>query len=301
MQGDFVRTGVRNWRGQFNDATNSIARLLQSTVSDFFRQATLDYVLGVNPNAFQEFSERLETSDPGNIIHLRKIREEAIDTAASQVLSAGEEKIDGWTLLSPSKPDAIRSPTYVEKILLISNKALYVVEYNYTLQKPVAFTRVPTGDLISIQMGAYHLSSLEPSSRDPVENYGFIMSYSDQSATERVHTYTLKSLQLSPKKGESVLDTPNSGGLQAAPKMTRQDSQGPPRFFAFKALRRDAVRSSDGQSRIMVHSRAGADDEESKTAKAFIESIVDRVTEEAAKAGAIEQDDYFVVTKDIIS
>jgi hypothetical protein len=50
--------------------------------------------------------------------------------------------------------------------------------------------------------------------------------------------------------------------------------------------------------------RSGATESEdagSKTAQSLIETIVDRLTEEAAKAGAIEQDDYFVVTKDIIS
>lgn len=257
----------------------------------------------MNLNAFQEFSERLETSDPGNIIHLRKIREEAIETAASQVLTVGEDKLDGWTLLSPDKPDQIRSTHYVEKILLVSQKAVYVVEYQYSLQKVIGFTRVPTEDLVSIQLGSYIISSLDASTRDPVENFGFIMSYSDQSATERIHTYTMKSLQLSPSKGSSVLDSPAAEGVagRPPPRLKRRDSEGPPRFFAFKALRRDAVRTNDGQSRILARKEPGADEENGRTAKAFIELIVDRLTEEASKAGAFDEDDYFVVSKDIIS
>lgn len=120
-----------------NDASNSVARLLQSTVTDFFRQAVIDYVLAVNLNVFSEFAERLETSDPGQILRLRKIREEAIETSTSQVLAEGETKVAAWTLLSPTEADVVRSPKnlYQERILLISNKAVYSIEYEYNLQK----------------------------------------------------------------------------------------------------------------------------------------------------------------------
>lgn len=33
LKGDFTRTGKRNWRGAVNDATNSVARLMQGAVS----------------------------------------------------------------------------------------------------------------------------------------------------------------------------------------------------------------------------------------------------------------------------
>lgn len=77
LKGDFVRSGKRNWLGQFNDATNSVARYWQNTVLDFFKQAMIDYVLGINTNAFLEFSEKMQTSDPGEITRLASIREAA--------------------------------------------------------------------------------------------------------------------------------------------------------------------------------------------------------------------------------
>lgn len=74
LKGDFVRSGKRNWLGQLNDATNSVSRYYQNTVLDFFKQALIDYILGTNPNAFLQFSEKMQTSDPGEIARLASIR-----------------------------------------------------------------------------------------------------------------------------------------------------------------------------------------------------------------------------------
>ena len=107
-------------------------------LTDFFKQASLDYILGVNRYAFEEFSERLETSDPREILRLAQIRQEAIETSTQEVLLEGEEKLGGWTLLSPSEHDTVRpgkGGKFEEKVLLLTNKAVYVVQYEFTLQK----------------------------------------------------------------------------------------------------------------------------------------------------------------------
>lgn len=261
--------------------------------------ACLDYVLGINTNAFLDFSDHLETKDPGHILRLRKIREEAVNTSAEQILVEGEHKVAAWTMLAPVETSVVRSPKnrYQEKILLVSNRAVYAVEYEYSLQKVVAFLRIPTGDILSLQVGAYILHSLEPAQRDPVENYGILIKYRDHSATERVHTYTMRSFKLSASKTASVLDSPAKTRQQA-----QADSANPPKFLAFKALRRDVVRLNDGQSRIIER----RDEQESggegaKTAKELVERIVVVLREEAEKVGAVERgDETFVVEKDII-
>ncbi|GAA5909534.1 hypothetical protein JCM5296_006064 [Sporobolomyces johnsonii] len=332
LKGDFTRTGKRNWKGALNDASNSVARLMQSTVTDFFKQAALDYMLGINLLAFQEFSERLETSDPGEILRLAKIRQEAIETSVRDVLPEGEEKIAGWTLLSPSEQDVVRPARggkFEEKVLLLSSKAVYVVGYEFSLQKVVSFTRIPTGDITSVQTGAYILSSLDASTRDPVENYGFILRYADGSTTERIHTYTLRTE--SPKKDRSTpsLAAASSNrrpsalkplrlpGVSAAKDKDKPDSAasdaassttpGEPHFFAFKALRRDAVKmaAADGSSQI-IDKRAG-DDVEGKTARDLVRGIVARLRDECENLGAVPDEDEgaegdkWLVEKDIIS
>lgn len=135
LKGDFTRTGKRNIYGLLNDASNSVARILQSTVSDFFKQAVIDYILGVNLGAFVEFQNRIDLSDPVELLRLNNIREEAIETCSRLVLFEGETKVAGWTLLSPLEQDVIRSTTFLEKIFLISNKAVYSITYDFALQK----------------------------------------------------------------------------------------------------------------------------------------------------------------------
>lgn len=95
-------------------------------------------MLGVNLNAFQEFAERLETSDPGEIIRLAQIRQEALETATREVVEEGEHRIAACTLLSPTGEDTVRPAKggkYEEKVLILSDKAVYVVSYEFSLQK----------------------------------------------------------------------------------------------------------------------------------------------------------------------
>lgn len=202
-------------------------------------------------------------------------------------------------MLSPVEPSVVRSPKnrYQEKILLVSNRAVYAVEYDFNLQKVVSFLRIPSGDLVSLQLGAYILQSLEPAQRDPTENYGLLIKYREHSAVERVHTYTMRSFKLSPTKEKSVLDSPSKARQRLA-----EDSANPPKFLAFKALRRDVVRLNDGQSRIIERrDEQDSGTEGAKTAKELVESIVGMLKEEAEKLGASEEgDDSFVVEKDII-
>jgi hypothetical protein len=47
LKGDFTRTGKRNVTGMMNDASNSLTRMYHNTVRDFWRQATVDFVLGI--------------------------------------------------------------------------------------------------------------------------------------------------------------------------------------------------------------------------------------------------------------
>ncbi|KAL8293443.1 hypothetical protein RQP46_000144 [Phenoliferia psychrophenolica] len=314
LKGDFTRTGKRNFRGALNDASNSVARLLQSTVTDFFKQAVIDYCTGNNLNVFAEFQERLSSSDPGEILRLAQIRLEAIETSAKSVLTEDEERLAAWTLLSPVEQDVVRSTKYEEKVLLLSSKAVYVVSYEYTLQKVMSFVRIPTGEVVGIQFGAYILSALDAAGRDLEENQGFLLSFHSRSTTERIHSYSMRS---KPSSSSSSLSSRRLSALSssisssAGKKPVRAPSLLKPlslvgslavepeetHFFAFKALRRDMIRlGQDGQSQIIEKREAGG-----KTAKATVEAIVARLREECEKAGAVaEGDASFVKEKDLI-
>ncbi|GAA5900530.1 uncharacterized protein JCM6883_002873 [Sporobolomyces salmoneus] len=324
LKGDFTRTGKRNFMGALNDASNSIVRLGNSVVTDFFKQASLDYITGVNRYAFEEFSERLETSDPREILRLAQIRQEAIETSTQEVLLEGEEKLGGWTLISPSEVDTVRpgkGGKFEEKVLLLTNKAVYVVQYEFTLQKVVSSVRIPTGSILSLQTGAYILSSLDSSTSNPTENYGFILRYAASDATEKIRTYTLKTQSPQKERKESItaknvgsrlsasmglkpLRLP--GSIPSTPSKSPTPTPGPDEeeshFFAFKALRRDAIKvsSATGTSQI-IESRGGdgEDGEKRKTAKDVVRVIVDKLKEEGEKIGVVDED--WIKEKDIIS
>ena len=293
-------------------------------MTDFFKQAALDYILGVNLNAFQEFAERLETSDPGEIVRVAAVRQEALDTAADEVLAEGETKLAGWVLLSPSEIDVVRprkGGKYEEKVLLFSQKATYVVSYDYTLQKvksplllPLprpasahsrfalqvsSYIRIPNKDVLGIQTGTYIISALDASGRDAVENFGLLLRYRASHTTERIRTYSLRTTSLKMKKRAGLQDL--TLPAQASGQMQQQDEAGrddaaETHFVAFKALRKDAVKVTgpDGTTTELPSKSKNSGGE---TAKDIVEDIAARIREECDKVGTAD----FVIEKDIIS
>jgi len=99
---------------------NSLARMYASTFSDWFCQAVIDYMLGYRTlTVFSEFLDKLQSTDPRELIRLSKIRAEAIATSVSRVLQEGEGLLSGWTLLSPAEPSVKVSDKWEEKVLLL--------------------------------------------------------------------------------------------------------------------------------------------------------------------------------------
>ncbi|KAJ3500199.1 hypothetical protein NMY22_g19338 [Coprinellus aureogranulatus] len=178
LKGDFTRTGKRDLSGMLNDGVNSLARMYTATFGDWFSQAVIDFMLGYRTKAvFSEFLLKLQSTDPRDLIRLSKIRAEAVATCASRVLPEGEHLRSGWTLFAPEDVNVKVGLKFEEKVLLLSSKALYIVSYDYTLEKVKLYIRVPLGDIIGITKGAYILSPLEESSRDPEQNYGFVITW----------------------------------------------------------------------------------------------------------------------------
>ncbi|KAJ3500497.1 hypothetical protein NLJ89_g9770 [Agrocybe chaxingu] len=178
LKGDFTRTGKRDLSGMLNDGVNSLARMYTSTFSDWFCQAVIDFMLGNRTTSvFSEFLLKLKSTDPRDLIRLSRIRAEAISTSVSRVLPEGERLLSGWTLFAPEDLNTRIGIKFEEKVLLLSAKALYIVSYDYTLEKVKLYTRIPLGDIIGISKGPYILSPLEESSCDPEQNAGFVLTW----------------------------------------------------------------------------------------------------------------------------
>ncbi|KAG9097512.1 hypothetical protein FS749_006131, partial [Ceratobasidium sp. UAMH 11750] len=128
LKGDFTRTGRRDLSGMFNDGRNSLARMYTSNFADYFSQATIDFMLGHRTVAvFSEFLLRLSSTDPREILKASKIRASAIETTIARVVLEYEHAVNAWTLLSPAQVGVTVADKFVEKILVLTASAIYIV------------------------------------------------------------------------------------------------------------------------------------------------------------------------------
>ncbi|KAG5352348.1 hypothetical protein C0989_002730 [Termitomyces sp. Mn162] len=192
---------------------STLPRMYTATFSDWFSQAVIDFILGYRRlSVFSEFLLKLQSTDPRDLIRLSKIRAEAIATSVSRVLPEGERLLSGWTLFAPRELNKRIGDKFEEKVLLLTAKALYIVSYDYTLEKVKIYTRVPLEDILSISQGVYILSPLEEASRDPAQNAGFVITWRNTNQITRVTSYSIRNSLEAP--GSSP--TPPLAGLPAA-------------------------------------------------------------------------------------
>lgn len=142
LKGDYTRTRKRDYRGALNDFGLTLSRYYNNIVNDYFSQAAIDFLLGnVTEQVFEEFEADMMSNDPA--ISMRKVRANAIDTSSKIVIAEQREDLmGGWTLLSPKEPNTVRTFPFEEAILLLTDAALYVVRFDWNLEKVSSFERV---------------------------------------------------------------------------------------------------------------------------------------------------------------
>lgn len=173
---DFTRTGKRSFFGMINDATNSVYRMVQGAVTDFFRQTVLDFTYGsIGLSGLERYYDDLNSRDPSDSIRLARIRASAIESCRREVVPESEGLIGGWTLCSPLKANTVQALKLEEKVVLLTAKALYVCSYDFGSEKLNEFTKLLNGDIVGIQEGLYVTSPQESS--HPEDNWGFVVTY----------------------------------------------------------------------------------------------------------------------------
>lgn len=109
--------------------------MFYGAVTDFFAQAVISFMLGHrNLGVFNEFLQNLQTTERSALIKQSRIRAAAselppafnleradlsVETSSARVLSEGEHRIAGWTLLSPDERNTTISMKLEEKVLLL--------------------------------------------------------------------------------------------------------------------------------------------------------------------------------------
>ncbi|KAH9930723.1 SacI homology domain-containing protein [Fomitopsis serialis] len=262
-------------------------------------QAVIDYMLGNRTiSVFAEFLNKLQSSDPRDLIRISKIRADAIATWCLVCYPRGA-LVSGWTVFSPTELNTKVGDKFEEKVLLLTMKALYIISYDYTLEKVKMYTRVPLKDIEKVTKGAYILSPLEEASRDPEQNSGFVITWRNVGQDTRVTSYSIRnSLDLSsPLASERscARTQPTLSSLlsRAAVPIAEGDSS----FVAFKMLPIDPtrMRRDTGSFIEPADELSGA-----TNCKQATDLIVDTIRQACVEAGGA-QGDEFIAEEDIVS
>ncbi|KAI1810288.1 Syja_N domain-containing protein [Poronia punctata] len=212
MKGDYTRTRKRDYRGMVNDLGLSLTRFYNGMVNDYFSQAAIDFFLGnVSSLVFDEFETTMRTKDPG--VSMAKMRELAIET--SQKIAIEDEKEDfigGWTVLSPHVSDTIKALPFEEVVLLLTDVALYLCRFDWSLDKVSSFERVELAHVVGIKIGTYITSTMSSTQTDEAKNVGMVITY-EPGKTDIKRTNTRS---LSTTSGESGTKTASTASARVS-------------------------------------------------------------------------------------
>ena len=171
---------------------------------------------------------------------------------------------------------------FEEKVVLLTEKALYICSYNYSLEKVVQFQKLDLGKITCIQMGEYILSSLTPASRSEDQNYGIILSYSTEGELVRWNTGSIRNQSLGDLNIEhnNALAADHNNGSSSDE--SNQDIVTHDASITFKAVRYNVLGELDG---------------EVTSCKQQITDMVHAITK---ATGRSENDQHFIIQKPII-
>ncbi|KAF1844462.1 uncharacterized protein K460DRAFT_343854 [Cucurbitaria berberidis CBS 394.84] len=225
LKGDFTRTRKRQLTGALTDFGLTLTRYYNNIVNDYFAQAVIDYLLGrATDTIFAEFEADMKSSD--YFIDVRKVRQQAIERSAGIVIEDDDEDlIHGWTLSVPTAVNQVKTTTFEEAVLLLTEKALYFCRLDWGTEKVREFERIQLENVRGIMRGVYITSTLAQRHVDTEKNVGFIIRYRAESGGELI------------RRNTRALDSgaPNDApGKKDAKKQQKHDEAG--RFLAFKAL-----------------------------------------------------------------
>ncbi|ORY13401.1 SacI homology domain-domain-containing protein [Clohesyomyces aquaticus] len=270
LKGDYTRTRKRQITGALTDFGLTMSRYYNNIVNDFFTQAVIDYLLGrATDSIFAEFEADMKSSD--YFIDLRKVRQAAIERSAGIVIEdKDEDLLHGWTLSVPSAANALKTATFEEAVLLLTERALYFCRLDWGTEKVREFERIALDHVEGVVKGVYITSTLAMRHMDSERNVGFVVRYRTSVGNQLVRRNT-RSLD------SGTWDMQDDGNKKGGEK--KADEVG--KFLAFKAL----------PPHTTVRAGEGSDSEEPGSEGEVVSGICEeiaRVVNRARKAGAVK-------------
>jgi hypothetical protein len=249
LKGDFTRTRKRNVTGALTDFGLTLTRYYNNIVNDYFTQALIDYLLGrATDTIFAEFEADMKSSD--YFIDMRKVRQQAIDRSAGIVIEDHDEDlIHGWTLTVPTAVNQVKTATFEEAVLLLTDKALYFCRLDWGTEKVREFERIALENVQGLMRGVYITSTLAQRHTDADKNVGFVIRYrADTAGGDLV------------RRNTRALDS----GAANDDQRNKDENKQVGRFLAFKALPPGSSTSS---------TNSGTPDTEIEVVKSVCEEI----------------------------
>lgn len=279
LKGDFTRTRKRQITGALTDFGLTLTRYYNNIVNDYFAQAVIDYLLGrATDTIFAEFEADMKSSD--YFIDVRKVRQAAIERCAARVIEdQDEDLIHGWTLSVPTSANHVKTATFEEAVLLLTEKALYFCRLDWGTEKVREFERVALENVQGLMRGVYITSTLAQRHMDTDKNVGFVIRYHADAEGELI------------RRNTRALDSSAANDEQKKDEKKAKSEDG--RFLAFKAL----------PPRSSVPTEGEKADNEGEVVKSVCEEIV-RVANKAKKTASgaeSEEKTLEIEEKDIIS
>lgn len=237
LKGDFTRTRKRQITGALTDFGLTLTRYYNNIVNDYFAQAVIDYLLGrATDTIFAEFEADMKSSD--YFIDVRKVRQQAIERAAGIVIEdRDEDLIHGWTLSVPTAVNQVKTATFEEAVLLLTEKALYFCRLDWGTEKVREFERIELENIQGIMRGVYITSTLAQRHMDTDKNVGFIVRYRATVGGKLV------------RRNTRVLDSGAANDDQRSQDTKKEETQSNTgRFLAFKALPPRSSVASSGET-----------------------------------------------------
>lgn len=136
LKGEFTRNRKRDFKGVVTDVGLTLTRFYSGMVSDFFRQALFDFLVGnVDERVFGEFDETCASSDP------RMYSKSAIEVA-SEICQ--DDVISGWWLESLHN-------SADKYIVLLTDTSIYVCQFDFMTERVSDFEKVDVTAISSVQ------------------------------------------------------------------------------------------------------------------------------------------------------
>ena len=177
LKGDYTRTRKRDYRGALNDLGLTLTRYYNNIFGDFFTQAAIDFMLGnVSSSVFVDFEANMMSKDPA--ISMSKVRASAVETSSNIVIAdQGEKLLGSWALLSPKEPNMVRSLPMEEVIVILTDAALYIVRFDWNIEKVSSFERIILHNIKGLVRGTYVTSPFTPAQMEEQLNIGVVIRY----------------------------------------------------------------------------------------------------------------------------